>query len=45
MENQTGMMINYLRTDNGTEYRDGELLKFCQKHGIKSHFIVRKTPQ
>ncbi len=45
VENQTGMMIKYLRTDNGTEYRNGELLKFCQEHGIKRHFIVRKTPQ
>uniref|UniRef100_A0A2N9HJ44 Integrase catalytic domain-containing protein n=1 Tax=Fagus sylvatica TaxID=28930 RepID=A0A2N9HJ44_FAGSY len=37
--------IKCLRTDNGTEYRDGDFLKFCEEHGIKRHFTVRKTPQ
>jgi hypothetical protein len=45
MENQTGRKIKCLRTDNGTEYRDGNFLKFCEEHGIKRHFTVRKTPQ
>uniref|UniRef100_A0A2N9FQZ7 Integrase catalytic domain-containing protein n=1 Tax=Fagus sylvatica TaxID=28930 RepID=A0A2N9FQZ7_FAGSY len=45
VENQTGRKIKCLRTDNGTEYRDGDFLKFCKEHGIKRHFIVRKTPQ
>jgi transposase InsO family protein len=45
VENQTGRKIKCLRTDNGTEYRDGDFLKFCEKHGIKRHFTVRKTPQ
>uniref|UniRef100_A0A2N9HCU7 Integrase catalytic domain-containing protein n=1 Tax=Fagus sylvatica TaxID=28930 RepID=A0A2N9HCU7_FAGSY len=34
-----------LRTDNGTEYKDGEFLKFCEEYGIKRQFIVRMTPQ
>jgi transposase InsO family protein len=45
VENQTGRKIKCLRTDNGTEYRDGDFLKFCKEHGIKRHFTVRKTPQ
>uniref|UniRef100_A0A2N9IUP8 CCHC-type domain-containing protein n=1 Tax=Fagus sylvatica TaxID=28930 RepID=A0A2N9IUP8_FAGSY len=45
VENQTGRKIKCLRTDNGTEYKDGDFLKFCEEHGIKRHFTVRKTPQ
>uniref|UniRef100_A0A2N9GFK1 CCHC-type domain-containing protein n=1 Tax=Fagus sylvatica TaxID=28930 RepID=A0A2N9GFK1_FAGSY len=45
VENQTRRKIKCLRTDNGTEYKDGDFLKFCEKHGIKRHFTVRKTPQ
>uniref|UniRef100_A0A2N9H2E5 CCHC-type domain-containing protein n=1 Tax=Fagus sylvatica TaxID=28930 RepID=A0A2N9H2E5_FAGSY len=32
-------------SERGTEYRDGDFLKFCEEHGIKRHFTVRKTPQ
>uniref|UniRef100_A0A2N9G1G5 CCHC-type domain-containing protein n=1 Tax=Fagus sylvatica TaxID=28930 RepID=A0A2N9G1G5_FAGSY len=45
VENQTRRKIKCLRTDNGTEYRDGDFLKFCEEYGIKRHFTVRKTPQ
>uniref|UniRef100_A0A2N9FA25 Integrase catalytic domain-containing protein n=1 Tax=Fagus sylvatica TaxID=28930 RepID=A0A2N9FA25_FAGSY len=45
VENQTGRKIKCLRTDNGTEYRDGDFLKFCEEHGIKRHFTVQKTSQ
>jgi transposase InsO family protein len=45
VENQTGRKLKCLRIDNGTEYRDGEFLKFCEEHGIKRHFTIRKTPQ
>uniref|UniRef100_A0A2N9H6T1 Integrase catalytic domain-containing protein n=1 Tax=Fagus sylvatica TaxID=28930 RepID=A0A2N9H6T1_FAGSY len=45
VENQTERKIKCLRTDNGTEYRDGDFLKFYEEHGIKRHFTVRKTPQ
>jgi hypothetical protein len=30
VENQTGRKLKCLKTDNGTEYRDGEFLKFCE---------------
>ena len=45
VENQIGRKIKCLRIDNGTKYRDGDFLKFCEEHGIKRHFTVRKTPQ
>jgi hypothetical protein len=45
VENQTGRKIKCLRTNNGTEYRDGDFLKFCKEHGIKRHFTIQKTPQ
>ena len=45
VENQTGRKIKCIRSYNGTEYKDGEFLKFCEEHGIKRHFIVRRTPQ
>jgi hypothetical protein len=44
-ENQTGRKLKCLRIDNGTEYKDGEFLKFCEEHGIKRYFTIRKTPQ
>ena len=34
-----------LRSDNGDEYKDEEFLKFCKDAGIKSLFIMKKTPQ
>ncbi len=44
VENQIGRKLKCLRTDNGTEYRNGEFLKFCEEHGIKRHFTIWKTP-
>ena len=45
MKNQTRKKVKCLRTDNGTEYTKNEFRDFCEQHGIKRHFIVRKTPQ
>jgi transposase InsO family protein len=45
VENQTGKKVKCLRTDNGTEYTNDEFRDFCEQHGIKRHFTVRKTPQ
>ena len=35
VENQTGRKIKCLRSDNGTEYKDGDFLKFCEEHGTR----------
>ena len=45
VENQTGRKIKYLRTDNGLEYKDKELIRFCELDGITRHFTVKGTPQ
>src|SRR4051812_10294751 len=45
VENQTGRKIKCLRSDNGTEYTDSKFQEFCEQHGIRRHFTVRKTPQ
>ena len=45
VENQIGRKIKCLKSDNGIEYKDGEFLKFCEEHGIKKHFTIRRTPQ
>jgi transposase InsO family protein len=45
VENQTGRKIKCLRTENGTEYTNDEFRVFCEQHGIRRHFTIRKTPQ
>ena len=45
VENQTRRKIKCLRSDNGTEYTNSKFTELCEQHGIKRHFIVRKTPQ
>jgi hypothetical protein len=44
VENQTRKKVKCLRTDNGTKYTNDEFWDFCEQHGIKRHFTVRKTP-
>ena len=45
MGNKTGWKIKYLWSNNGTKYTDSRFIELCKEHGIKRHFIVRKTPQ
>jgi len=45
VENQTGRKIKCLRTDNSTEYKEVEFLRFYEEHGTVSDFLVRHTPQ
>ena len=45
VENQTGKKVKCLMTDNDTEYTNDEFMDFCEQHGIKRHFTIRKTPQ
>ncbi|KAL3821238.1 hypothetical protein ACJIZ3_007143 [Penstemon smallii] len=45
VENQTGMKIKVLRSDNGGEYTSDPFYEVCKQEGIVRHFSVRKTPQ
>uniref|UniRef100_A0A2N9EMG6 CCHC-type domain-containing protein n=1 Tax=Fagus sylvatica TaxID=28930 RepID=A0A2N9EMG6_FAGSY len=45
VENQTGRKIKCLRTDNGTEYRDGDFLKFCEEHVDMACYIINRSPR
>ncbi|KAI9195220.1 hypothetical protein LWI28_012848 [Acer negundo] len=45
VENETGLKIKKLRSDNGGEYEDNEFKKFCYKSGIKLIRTVPGTPQ
>jgi len=43
-ENEFGMKIKVLRSDNGGEYNSKEFNQFCKKHGIKRQFSTPHTP-
>ena len=45
VEKQTEKKVKCPRTDNGTEYTNDKFRDFCEQHGIKRHFTVRKTLQ
>ena len=44
-ENEWGMKIKCLRSDNGGEFTSNEFNDFCESHGIKIQFSAAKTPQ
>ena len=37
--------VKCLRSNNGGEYTSLEFRRYCEKNGIKYHYIVRMTPQ
>ncbi|KAH9647724.1 Integrase catalytic domain-containing protein [Citrus sinensis] len=45
VENQTGLKVKKLRTDNGLEFCNQEFDGYCANHGITRHRTVRLTPQ
>ncbi|KAH9762156.1 hypothetical protein KPL70_000706 [Citrus sinensis] len=45
VENQTGLKVKKLRTDNGLEFCNQEFNSYCADHGIARHRTVRLTPQ
>ncbi|WVZ18367.1 hypothetical protein V8G54_005689 [Vigna mungo] len=45
VENETGLKIKKLRSDNGGEYEDARFKKFCYEHGIRMERTVPGTPQ
>ena len=44
-ENETGLKIKRVRSDNGGEYRDNRFREFCTNNGIKMEKTVPMTPQ
>ena len=44
VENETGLKIKRLRSDNGEEYRDNRFREFCANSEIKMEKIVPMTP-
>ena len=44
-ENESGVKIKCLRSDNGGEFTSNEFNEFCEGHGIKRQFSTAKTPQ
>ena len=44
-ENETGLKVKRLKSDNRGEYRDEKLKEFCVANGIKLEKTVPKTPQ
>ncbi|KAL5848374.1 hypothetical protein ACOSQ4_006387 [Xanthoceras sorbifolium] len=45
VENETGLKIKRLRSDNGGEYKDSRFREFCANSGIKMEKTVPMTPQ
>ncbi|KAL5823751.1 hypothetical protein ACOSQ4_021651 [Xanthoceras sorbifolium] len=45
VENETGLKIKRLRSDNGGEYIDSRFREFCANSGIKMEKTVPMTPQ
>ena len=45
IENASGKKIKILRSDNGGEYINNELLHICSQIGIQIHHSVPYTPQ
>ena len=44
-ENESGMKIKCLRSNNGGEFTSNEFNEFCEGHGIKRKFSPAKNPQ
>jgi len=45
VENETDLKIKKLRTDNGGEYEDTKVKKFCYEHMTRMERTVPGTPQ
>ena len=45
VENETGLKIKRVRSDNGGEYRENRFREFCANNGIKMEKTVPMTPQ
>ena len=44
VENETGLKVKKLRSNNGGEYEDGGFKKFCYENGIRLEKTLPGTP-
>jgi len=45
VENETNLIIEFLRSDTGGEFTSNEFKTFCKTRGIKRHFSSPRIPQ
>ncbi|GKF50870.1 putative ribonuclease H-like domain-containing protein, partial [Tanacetum coccineum] len=44
-ENQLSHRVKIIRSDNGTEFNNRDMLEFCRNKGIKQEYSNARTPQ
>ncbi|GJW11155.1 putative ribonuclease H-like domain-containing protein [Tanacetum coccineum] len=45
IENQLSHRVKIIRSDNGTEFKNRDMLEFCGNKGIKQEYSTARTPQ
>ncbi|GKA21439.1 ribonuclease H-like domain-containing protein [Tanacetum coccineum] len=45
IENQLNHKVKIIRSDNGTEFKNRDMLEFCGNKGIKQEYSNARTPQ
>ncbi|GJZ30522.1 putative ribonuclease H-like domain-containing protein [Tanacetum coccineum] len=45
IENQLNQMVKIIRSDNGIEFKNRDMLEFCGNKGIKQEYSNARTPQ
>ncbi|KAI3669247.1 hypothetical protein L6452_40474 [Arctium lappa] len=45
IENQTNQKVKFIRSDNGTEFKNHDLNTFCEEKGIERQYSAPRTPQ
>ncbi|GJY92385.1 putative ribonuclease H-like domain-containing protein [Tanacetum coccineum] len=45
IENQLNHRITIIRSDNGTEFKNRDMLEFCRNNGIKQEYSNARTPK
>ena len=45
VENQTGLKLKCLRTDNGGEFKSEEFVKFLRERGIRREYTEPYSPE
>ncbi|GJR34151.1 ribonuclease H-like domain-containing protein [Tanacetum coccineum] len=45
IENQLNQRVKIIRSDNGTEFKNRDMLEFCWNKGIKQEYSNARTPQ